>query len=932
MFNIDVTIFTIFIIMTLIIGILSSRGITTIKEFALDGRNFSTMTLAATIIATWISGSIFTYSVSETYKNGLHFIIPIIGNGISLMIVGLLLIPRMGEFLGKLSIAEAMGEIYGKYARLIIAVVGTIGCIGIIAAQFKASSKLMILLFDVDSTTATLISSMVVIFYSAFGGIRAVTFTDMMQFLAFAIIVPIVTFTLWQSFNDNKLVFTTIANSSLFDFKEIFNYQNPRFLIDISILLFFTFPRMNPALFQRVSMAKNTSQAIKAFLIAGFCCLVVELFICWIGVLLYAKDGNLQTNELLSFLVEKYSTPGFKGLVIAGVMAMVMSTSDSYINSSSVMFSHDFCKIFNLTTKKNELFLSRIFSICVGLFALILALYATTILGLLMIIAGIYASIVTIPFLLSIFGFRSSFKSFLIAALFGIFVTITWKIYLQNIIILDSLIPGMIANLIALFSSHYLLKQPGGWVGIADGGRFVMYKKERKYKWQQRIKQLKKFDFIEFCLKNKPKSETTYPLFALFSIASIYSGMFTIDESIRSNYAVIMDKIFHSVIILSSLFLTYPIWPTSLKSNKFIGLVWNLGLFYILIFASTLQVIVSDFDTLQVMVFMINILILGLLSRWYVALFMSVIGVFLSSWFFKFYFETDIFPGHMGNVKFQLIYALLLTTSTLLVFVRPKQEQHKLSQQKLDHFDQKITDLEKRITELDGIKSAFLQNIPHESNTPLMGVTSLVESLQLGFQQFSKETIRDILQEIIKSSERLKTYVNNITDLSRITTGNYKLEIAEINLGDLVYQQVENNKKLYLSNEKKESLQFYLDIEEKLIYPCDRKYITKVIDNIIINAIQYSDNGEIQIKLKQNRKTKEILFSVSDQGIGIPKIELLDIFAPFTVSSRTKSQAGGRGIGLAVANQIIKLHKGKIWAENNKDYGSTFFVQLNNKL
>ncbi len=67
---------------------------------------------------------------------------------------------------------------------------------------------------------------------------------------------------------------------------------------------------------------------------------------------------------------------------------------------------------------------------------------------------------------------------------------------------------------------------------------------------------------------------------------------------------------------------------------------------------------------------------------------------------------------------------------------------------------------------------------------------------------------------------------------------------------------------------------------------------------------------------------------MSDQGIGIPENELKEIFVPFTVSSRTKTPAGGRGVGLAITSEIIKLHKGKIWVENNKTKGSKFFVEL----
>ena len=75
-FGIDALIFTVFLIVTLVIGIFSSRGVKTIKQYAIGDRNFSTLTISATLIATWISGSAFLTDISEVYKGGLFYMVP----------------------------------------------------------------------------------------------------------------------------------------------------------------------------------------------------------------------------------------------------------------------------------------------------------------------------------------------------------------------------------------------------------------------------------------------------------------------------------------------------------------------------------------------------------------------------------------------------------------------------------------------------------------------------------------------------------------------------------------------------------------------------------------------------------------------------------------------------------------------------------------
>lgn len=124
---------------------------------------------------------------------------------------------------------------------------------------------------------------------------------------------------------------------------------------------------------------------------------------------------------------------------------------------------------------------------------------------------------------------------------------------------------------------------------------------------------------------------------------------------------------------------------------------------------------------------------------------------------------------------------------------------------------------------------------------------------------------------------------------------------------------------MYVSDKE---LEFFIDIEDGVVVNCDKHYITSTIDNLVINTIQYTNKGTITIILK--KENNNIIFSIKDDGIGIPKHELNDIFGVFTVSSKTKTPAGGRGIGLALCEKAIKSHDGKIWAESNGQKGAKF--------
>src|ERR1700675_1374325 len=117
--NFDIMIFTAFLAINLLIGLRYSMGTRSTREYAIADRRFSTSTIIMTVAATCIGAGFFCASLTESYRRGLYFIIPALGEPVALMLTGYFLAPRMLEFLGTLSVAEAMGNLYGKSVRII---------------------------------------------------------------------------------------------------------------------------------------------------------------------------------------------------------------------------------------------------------------------------------------------------------------------------------------------------------------------------------------------------------------------------------------------------------------------------------------------------------------------------------------------------------------------------------------------------------------------------------------------------------------------------------------------------------------------------------------------------------------------------------------------------------------------------------------------
>ncbi|MHB9146953.1 MAG: sodium:solute symporter family protein [Candidatus Amoebophilus sp.] len=340
---IDSALFITFLGINLIVGLLAGRHVKTLRDYSIGNKDFSTATITSTIVATWIGGGFMFYTLQNIYTSGLQFILVTMGGTLCLLFTGQVLAVRMGEFLNNFSVAEAMGELYGPIVRLITAISGILGQIGYIAIQFQVIAKMLTLLLGFKGPWVTIAAAAIVITYSAFGGIRSVIITDLLQFIVFSIFIPVLALVVWNHLKNPQQVASTISNNPIFNFKEVFGW-NTKFLSSLALMLYFVIPGMTPSIFQRVAIARDLNQIKNAFTYAAGIRLLMVLSVAWIAVLLLSDNPNLEPSGLVNYIIKEYAYPGLKGLIAIGITSMAMSTADSDLNSSVVLAIHDIIK------------------------------------------------------------------------------------------------------------------------------------------------------------------------------------------------------------------------------------------------------------------------------------------------------------------------------------------------------------------------------------------------------------------------------------------------------------------------------------------------------------------------------------------------------------------------------------------------------------
>ena len=222
----------------------------------------------------------------------------------------------------------------------------------------------------------------------------------------------------------------------------------------------------------------------------------------------------------------------------------------------------------------------------------------------------------------------------------------------------------------------------------------------------------------------------------------------------------------------------------------------------------------------------------------------------------------------------------------------------------------------------------FVSNVSHELRTPLTSVKSYLEALDDG--ALNEEIAPNFIKVSLDETNRMMRMITDLLALSRIDNKSTQLNVEMTNFTAFMtyilnrFGQIKSQE----TNPGK-SYEIIRDYPVNSIWvEIDTDKMTQVIDNILNNAIKYSpDGGKITVSMKTT--DTQLIVSISDQGLGIPKKDLPLIFDRFYRVDKARSRAqGGTGLGLSIAKEIVKQHNGFIWAKSEYGKGSTFTIVL----
>jgi signal transduction histidine kinase len=223
----------------------------------------------------------------------------------------------------------------------------------------------------------------------------------------------------------------------------------------------------------------------------------------------------------------------------------------------------------------------------------------------------------------------------------------------------------------------------------------------------------------------------------------------------------------------------------------------------------------------------------------------------------------------------------------------------------------------------DKLKSAFLANMSHEIRTPMNAIVGFSQLLNDGVGSDSKQQYISIIQN---SSNNLLRLINDIIDLSKIEAEDLEIKLSEISIRELF---IELNEVYSSEIQKREKIDIQISYklpDDDINVQSDSLRLKQILSNLLNNALKFTTHGTIIFSCE--KKGRELVFSVSDTGTGIPEEDQSKIFDRFTKFNYQGMNTEGTGIGLSITEKLVSLLNGRIWFNSIFGKGSDFFFSI----
>lgn len=889
---VDLVIIGFYLFVMLGISLYFGFRIKTMREYAVANKAYKTPVLVSAIIGTTIGGYATIGLAGQAYQIGLLAVLVFLAFISELLLIAKYLASQIAQFQEAISPGDIMEHYYGKIGRWMTGLAGTFKCIGVVAAQITAVGLLLQYFLGVPHILAVIIGCTVVVIYSAAGGIKAVTLTDIIQ-AAMVIVCVLTLFNVGLHHVGGYRALISAVPSSHFDL-----WPEPKTALKyFSLILLGFIPMLDPSHLQRYLVAKDDQQLKTALRYSAFVNGFVRLMAAGIGLTALVLAPELDPKMAFPHMIDLLPV-GLKGFVLVGMVTVILSTGDSYLNVGGITFVRDTLKpLFKKPFSDHlELRLTQVSTLFLGILAIIVTLRVPNIFDMVIGSRFLWVSLISFPLLAGLLGFKASRRSFLFGMFSGMLSYAFWHLFFQKELGVESIVVGFMANAFVFLLTHAIETRKVSSFNKAPCCKshyWALFKSLpqvlREYKpiWP---------NILRFSSTRTELHGAQYSLFGFFACFNFFLPYMMWNHTNEALcFHVTIMRFFGGFLCCFLCFSQG--WPSWLK--RYLPIYWHLTLLYSIPFLMTFMVFESNASWSSLNNMLLGLFLLGLLVDWISFLTIFALGVLLACMLFS-------WVGELSGISFnsdQASWALYMYSFAAAIGMLFSRANAKGNSERVN------------------ISKAAGGSVIHELRALLVSISILVTVLKKDFLILIR-SYRLARQAKLIEEQIPEQRLSNVEKSLGSVEGQVKLSLSTMDV--LLNHLKDDGSKTPL--ELRSALQclilaverypfqeherplVQLNLEQDFYFIGHEGVLVNIIFNLIRNSLKQIhrvQKGDIKIWIETNGQNNEI--HVRDTANGMTEVQQTNLFKPFSSGDRH-----GAGLGLYFCKQEMRRIQGDI--------------------
>jgi solute:Na+ symporter, SSS family len=446
----------VYLLANFLVGMLAGGKTKGFTNFAVGNRNFNSAVIFCTLSATFIGGGYTIGNAGKVFSSGMVYAFALLGFSVKEILVGLVIAPRMKHFQDCVSVGDVIAKSYGRIPQVITGVFSILICVGILSAQISALGVLSSTLVPgYTGNACVIISFLLVMVYCMVGGMRAVVYTDVIQFFVLAIGIPLLFFLGLHAVGGWSAITAKIPLSNILPFSSL-----PQLSLLISLFVTFMLGEvMVPPYVQRLFMG-NPKATRLGTVASGLFSIPFFLITGAIGLVAYTYDPSIAPNLALPSTVLYLAPVMLKGFMFAALLAIIMSSASGFLNTTAVTVVTDIIKPLapDYFGSKALLRIAKVMTLLVGLTAVFFALGLANALDILLFSYNLWSPIILVPLVAAIFQVKSRAIHYYCSAGAGFIGAMVWMAYTNEDTFINSVTFGILMNLLCFVMSRRFIR------------------------------------------------------------------------------------------------------------------------------------------------------------------------------------------------------------------------------------------------------------------------------------------------------------------------------------------------------------------------------------------------------------------------------------------------------------------------------------------